>query len=236
MSELPKGWKIVAINDVFKVNPGHKGQDIPDNLEVTFLPMPNISEEANVIDTSEVREYKKVKSGYTKFVESDVLFAKITPCMENGKLAIANGLKNKIGCGTTELHVFRATGKCVSKYLYYYLHQKDFRSYCRSQFNGAVGHQRVPKQVFDENKFPLPPLNEQKRIVAKLDLLFAHLDGLNARLERVPELLKQFRQSVLTQAVTGKLTEDWRSKNTCLENADSYLSENQKYPIGKSET
>ena len=214
MNRLPDGWQRIAISDVFQVNPGHKDLDIPLDTEVTFLPMPNILEEKNAILTDESRQYKEVKKGYTKFIEGDVLFAKITPCMENGKLAIAKGLQNELGCGTTELHVFRTTGVCSSKFLYYYLHQKDFRNYCKSQFSGAVGQQRVSKQVFQERKFPLPPINEQKRIVVKLDQLFAHLDTVKDRLERIPELLKQFRQTVLTQAVTGKLTQDipsnWR--------------------------
>ncbi len=175
---------------------------IADDLDVTFLPMSDIYEAVNLIDPSNKRQYREVKSGFTKFIEGDVLFAKITPCMENGKIAIAAGLKNGIGCGTTELHTFRSPHGDTSKYLYYFLVQKKFRAYAKFHFNGAVGHQRVPVSIFNEHIFPLPPLAEQKRIVAKLDAAFVHLEKIKVSLARIPELLKRFREAVLTQAVT----------------------------------
>ena len=216
-NELPEGWVLGRVIDLFDVNPGHKGINILDSCEVTFLPMPLIKEEVNVIDPSLHKEYKQVKNGFTKFIEDDVLFAKITPCMENGKIAIAQNLFNKIGCGTTELHVLRPKIVETNKYLFYFLIQERFRAFAKSKFQGAVGHLRVPSSIFSEFIYPLPPLAEQRRIVAKLDEAFGHLETLKSSLARIPELLKKFRQTVLTQAVTGKLTEGWRGNDALID-------------------
>lgn len=208
--KLPKGWVEVQIKDVFKINPGHKDIEIDDDDDVSFIPMPSILAEANKIENIVKKKYREVKKGYTKFVEDDVLFAKITPCMENGKIAVAKNLINSIGCGTTEVHVFRSIGLFSNKLLFYFLVQPGFREFCKNNFSGAVGQQRISKDKIGDYVLPLPPLPEQNRIVAKLDRLFGHLEALKARLGKIPPLLKDFRQAVLTQAVTGKLTEEWR--------------------------
>ena len=143
--ELPHVWEETTIESLFLVNPGHKGMVINDETEVSFIPMTKIEENTNRIDITDFRSYKDVKKGYTKFIENDLLFAKITPCMENGKIVIAKNLNNKIGCGTSEVYVFRSKGSCLTKYLYYYVSQRSFRSYCVNNFTGAVGHRRVPK-------------------------------------------------------------------------------------------
>ena len=95
---------MAKLGDVCEINP--KAGVIPDDTEVTFIPMQNVTEDGR-IDTSQIRKYCDIKKGFTNFQENDVLFAKITPCMENGKGAIARGLKNGIGAGSTEFHIMR---------------------------------------------------------------------------------------------------------------------------------
>ncbi len=107
-------------------------------------------------------------SSYTYFADDDILLAKITPCFENGKLGVARGLTNGVGFGSSEYIVLRSKGKIDSEYLFHYLSQNSFRATGAKTMNGAVGHKRVPKEFIEELEIPLPPLLEQKRIVAIL--------------------------------------------------------------------
>jgi type I restriction enzyme S subunit len=162
---------------------------------------------------SEERALGEVRKGFTHFAEGDVLFAKITPCMENGKGAVASELINGLGCGTTELHVLRPREGIDPKYIYHYLHRASFREEATRNFTGTAGQLRVPVDFIRNSEIPLPPANEQHRIVAKLEELLSRVDGVQARLATIPRILKRFRQSVLTAACSGRLTADWRDNN-----------------------
>lgn len=120
---------------------------------------------------------------------------------------------------STGFAIIRSAPQVVPSYLFYYLITDEFTEEVSSLQRGASYPAVRPSDVFSR-RIPLPPLPEQKRIIAKLDILFAHLDQLRARLDKIPVLLKQFRQAVLTQGVTGKLTEEWR-KNVRSINGDS---------------
>jgi type I restriction enzyme S subunit len=211
--ELPTGWVEAQISDLFYVNPGHKGLVIHDEMMVSFIPMPAIMEKTNTIIEHESRPYGKVNKGYTKFIEGDVLFAKITPCMENGKIAIAKGLVNEIGTGTTELHVFRTREIYDTKLLYYFLIQQEFRDLCKYNFSGAVGQQRISKSFLSSYSLMVPPKNEQLRIVEKLDSLFEKIDSIKARLSKIQNikisevegLILKLESSILMKAFIGEL-------------------------------
>ena len=206
MSELPNGWARVVITDACEFNPKKpKEWPIKEKDEVSFVPMPAVDAEFGTMDTSDNMALEKVKKGYTYFQNNDVLMAKITPCMENGKAAIARNLKNNIGFGSTEFHVFRDIGLVLPEYMFYYLRQSILRREAESYMTGAVGQRRVPKAYFERKLIPVPPRDEQRRIVKKLDTIFEQLNESKARLNRVPDLLKKFRQSVLSKAVSGEL-------------------------------
>lgn len=112
-----KGWGLTTLGRCCELNP-KKPRDIDDDLVVSFVPMPAVSEDGRM-NCSELRPYKDVKKGFTYFIEDDVLFAKITPCMENGKGAVAKGLSEGIGFGSTEFHVLRPIkGKSNPYWLY----------------------------------------------------------------------------------------------------------------------
>jgi type I restriction enzyme S subunit len=217
MGELPEGWELTALPTAFDLNPGHYGKKIKNDTLVSFVPMTKIEEKTGRFDASETRPYKDVKKNFTKFIEGDVIFAKITPCMENGKIALASGLKNGIGCGTTELHVFRPKNDNQARYLFYFLLQDSLRSKAKENFQGTSGHSRVPISFFEEMEFPLPNPTEQRHIVKKLDHLMPKLEACRARLDTIPSTLKRFRQAILSAACSGRLTEDWRQKNTSAE-------------------
>lgn len=165
------------------------------------------------IDVSAMRPYSEVRKGYTAFVPGDVLFAKITPCMENGKMAVVPDLPNSVGCGSTEFRVLRAKEGISPDYIYYFVSSKSFRFEAEHKMTGAVGQKRVPTSFVAEHTLPLPPLPEQHRIVARIEELFSELDASVESLTRARALLGLYRQSLLKAAFQGKLTADWRAAN-----------------------
>ena len=152
-----------------------------------------------------MKDIGKVKKGYTYFGEGDVIFAKITPCMENGKVAITTRLKNGIGFGSTEFHVLRPKEKLLNKFLFNYLIQSSYRNLAQRNMTGTAGQLRVPKRFIEESEIPLPPLPEQKKIVEKIEELFSGLDSGVASLKIAKEQIRLYRQSVLASAFSGKL-------------------------------
>ncbi|PCI58518.1 MAG: type I restriction endonuclease subunit S [Gammaproteobacteria bacterium] len=151
----PKSWDVGSFSDISILNP--KAEKYDDELSVSFVPMPSVSTNSRMLDASDIRAYSDVKKGFTAFKENDVLFAKITPCMENGKAAIATQLENGIGFGSTELHVFRPLNICYGPFIYSLLHLPLFRKIAANNFSGAVGHKRVPKDFLTDFKLILPP-------------------------------------------------------------------------------
>jgi type I restriction enzyme S subunit len=175
--------------------------------------MAALNESKPEFESLEERTLGEVRKGFTHFAEGDVLFAKITPCMENGKGAVATGLRNGIGCGTTELHVIRPLAGIDPHYVYRFLGQASVRRTAKENFTGTAGQARVPTSFVEELQLPLAPLAEQRRIVAKLEALLGKVDASQQRLAKIPVLLKRFRQSVLAAACSGRLTADWREEN-----------------------
>jgi type I restriction enzyme, S subunit len=222
--KLPQGWTIAPLSKVAELNPRHpKGLD--DSLPISFARMAALSETKPEFESLEQRTLGEVRKGFTHFAEGDVLFAKITPCMENGKGAVARGLRNQLGCGTTELHVIRPLGHISPEYIYRFLAQDRVRRAAKENFTGTAGQARVPKTFIEELEMPLAPLAEQRRIVAKLTELLGKVDACQQRLAKIPVLLKRFRQSVLAAACSGRLTADWREENPNVEDASWLVAE-----------
>ena len=209
--ELPKGWATASLSTIAEINPRHP-KDLDGAMPVTFVPMAALSESKPGFQFTEERLLGEVRKGFTHFAERDVLFAKITPCMENGKGAVARGLQNKLGCGTTELHVIRPLADISAEYIYRFLAQDKVRRAAKENFTGTAGQARVPTSFIEELEVPLAPLAEQRRIVAKLETLMGKVDACQQRLTEIPVLLKRFRQSVLAAACSGRLTADWREE------------------------
>lgn len=208
-NSLPIGWKRITIAEVADINPPLPAKDsIPDALEVQFLPMKLVEEMSGRIDLSETKAYHSLqKKSYSAFINGDVIFAKVTPCMENGKSAVAVNLKNGIAFGSSEFHVLRPKDGLLNQYLYRFISQQAFRNEAERSMTGAVGLRRVPKQFIENYKIPLPPLHMQKRIVAEIEKQFSRLDEAVTNLKRVKANLKRYRASVLKAAVEGRLVE-----------------------------
>lgn len=183
--ELPQGWEWTRLENIGLVSPSNC---LDDDLDVAFVPMALISEKYGEPVKLEVRKWSEVKKGFTHFAEGDVALAKITPCFQNGKSAVMRGLKNGVGAGTTELHVFRSLGGTISpEYVLAYLKSPAFVNNGIPIMTGSAGQKRVPREYFSQNPFPLPPLAEQHRIVAKVDQLMALCDELEARQQKQQE-------------------------------------------------
>lgn len=221
---LPRTWCNAKISEITSVNPTIDKAGIPDDLDISFVPMPAVQAESGIIDVSGKRKFLEVKKGYTPFLEGDVLFAKITPCMENGKMAVVPEVRNGIGFGSTEFHVLRAFSGVIAKYVYYYVSSQAFRREAEHNMSGAVGQRRVTTPFLSACEVPLPPTNEQHRIVAKIEELFSELDKGIENLKTAQAQLKVYRQALLKHAFEGKLTAQWRAENRDkLESAEALL-------------
>ncbi len=209
MSALPKGWEEPALAQFAEFNPKHH-PDADRDQAVSFVPMPAVDEHMGAITTPQERLLDEVWKGFTHFAEGDVIFAKITPCMENGKTAIARDLINGMACGSTEFHVLRPEGGVLPELIWRYFRQKSFRAEAEKQMTGAVGQRRVPRAYLEQLAFPLPPLAEQRRIVEKLDKLTARIRAAKGNLAEVQTLASRTKQATLAAAFQGELTADWR--------------------------
>ena len=213
-----ESWEQCSISDVCTVNPKKADtKDLPDELEVSFFPMPALSEIYGEITDPQTRLLKEVRSGFTNFSEGDVVFAKITPCMENGKSAVVGKLVNDIGYGTTEFFVLRCSDRLYNRFLYHLVRDKLFRDKAKAVMAGAVGQQRVPKRYLETYKLNLPKFNEQLEIVRILDGSFAKEQQAKEAAEAVLEQIDLMKKSILTRAFRGELGTNDPSEESAVE-------------------
>ncbi len=193
-----KTWPTKRLGDVCYINPRQDRSALPaDSQLVSFVPMASVDEVQGSIANPLVREYGSVKKGFTPFAENDVIFAKITPCMENGKAAIAKGLVSGIGFGSTEFHVLRATTQVMPEYVYYFIRQEAFRRNAKANFTGTGGQQRVPAKFIADSLIAVPPLAEQQRIVEILDRVAAIRRLHEQASERAQEMLSALSSTLI---------------------------------------
>ena len=202
---VPTGWTEARLAEVAEINPANPDVRPDDDTPVSFVPMAAVQPNGRGIDTHQIRPWGTVKKGYKRFQDGDVLFAKITPCMENGKLAVAAGLHNGVGAGSTEFHVLRPSSTVRPDLLAYYLLRDDFRASARAKMTGTAGQLRVPQRFLEAQTLPIPPLDEQKQIGETIDSYFCRLDAVTSTLQRVRRNLKRYRASILKAAVEGRL-------------------------------
>ncbi|MBU9406241.1 restriction endonuclease subunit S [Burkholderia multivorans] len=202
-------WPIVPLLVVCELNPKLDANVRPAaDTPVTFVPMAAVDERLAAITVPEVRPYAKVQKGYTAFVEGDVLFAKVTPCMENGKAAVASNLVGCIGFGSTEFHVLRPDTRLIlADYLLHFVRQPQFREQAKAAFVGTGGLQRVPPDFFKRVKLPLPSLPEQRRIVEALKHVAPQ------RFHSAIGQAKRLQSALITEALSGRLTATWREQH-----------------------
>jgi len=204
---LPDGWTRRRLRFDVRLNPKKSALDMQPGELVSFVPMDAVGEYGG-LNLEEARELADVYDGYTYFAEGDLCIAKITPCFENGKGALAEGLTNGVGFGTTELHVVRPGPNIERRFLFYVSIADDFRKLGESEMYGAGGQKRIDEGFIKDWMPPLPPLDTQRRIARFLDEKTARIDALIAKKRALLDLLAEKRQALITRAVTKGLNPD----------------------------
>ncbi|MFU8862135.1 MAG: restriction endonuclease subunit S, partial [Cyclonatronaceae bacterium] len=210
---MREGWELFKLKEVCEIRPAKREtkEFLNEDDLVSFVPMSHLNEERKDFHEEEAKPLKSVYKGYTYFKDDDVLLAKITPCFENGKMGIAKGLTNGVGFGSSEFIVYRPDSRLIPEYLFYFLLLPKFRVQGEKMMGGAVGHQRIPKEFYEDYEIPIPPLPEQKRIVAILDEAFEAIDKAKANIERNIQNAEELFQSKLNE-VFSQRGDGWEEK------------------------
>ena len=158
-----KSYPMEKFQNCVLINPPTPFYGYELDTSITFVPMEKVSAEYAEADLSLCKTIEEAK-GYTRFRDNDLIWAKITPCMENGKSAVVDNLKEGIGCGSTEFHVFRALEGINIHYIHALLHLKSLREHAALHFTGSAGQQRVSSEFFKELIIPKPPIEKQTEI------------------------------------------------------------------------
>ena len=205
LGQTPKHWEIKRLKYVATLNPkASEARKMAPDTEVSFVPMEAVGKHGG-LDLSMTKELSEVGDGYTYFSDGDVVVAKITPCFENGKGALAVELVNGTAFGTTELHVVRCRPDVDKQFTLYMTLTSTFRKLGESEMYGAAGQKRIPESFITNLKQSIPPLFEQRAIAAFLDRETARIDQLIAKHELLTERLGEYRKAVITRAVTKGL-------------------------------
>jgi type I restriction enzyme S subunit len=207
IGDIPKHWEILEVKHVGSSNPSKnnpKTAHLKDK-PIVFLPMERVHTDGT-IDQELRMPYSQLKSGYTYFEENDILIAKVTPCFENGKIVLIRNLATSVGFGSTEFIVIRPNPqKVFPPFLYYTLYNPPLRSIGKHFMTGAVGLKRVPTRFVENFKIPIPIYQEQTQIANFLDRKIAQIDELRSNEQQSIELLKEYRQTLIYEVVTGKI-------------------------------
>ena len=217
LGEIPGHWVTLRLKYAATLNPTvSEVRRLAPDTEVSFVPMEAVGEYGG-LNLSLTKELADVANGYTYFSDGDILVAKITPCFENGKGSLAEGLVNETAFGTTELHVMRCGPGLQKNFAFYLTLSNAFRKLGEAEMYGAGGQKRVPESFVANLTHPIPPLPEQRAIAAFLDRETAKIDGLVAKKERLIELLQEKRAALISRAVTKGLDPDVPMKDSGVE-------------------
>lgn len=205
--EIPDSWEWVRLADIVQINPRN---EVDDNTKVSFIPMTLIDGNYSNTFSCDERKWVDVKKSFTHFRDNDVIFAKIMPCFQNRKSAVMHNLKNGFGAGTTELHVLRQNALFVLPlYLLWFIKSPYFILAGESVMTGTAGQQRVGTDYVKSALLPLPPLEEQHRIVARIEELMVLVDKYEEKQIELEKLETEFpeklKKSILQYAIQGKL-------------------------------
>ena len=214
--DIPDTWRWVRVAQIVTLNPKN---DLADDLEASFIPMPCVMDGFRNQHTFEIKKWKEIKKGFTHFAEGDIGVAKITPCFQNRKSVIFRNLKNGYGAGTTELTVIRTINETeLRDYLLWFFKTEYFIANGVNSFTGTAGQQRIHKDYLATCLIPLPPLAEQNRIVAKIEELLPYVDRYAAAYEKLEQFNAKFpedmKKSILQYAIQGKLVEQRPEEGT----------------------
>lgn len=190
----------MRLKDICQLNPAYLGGNIEDT--VSFVPMESLRN--GNIDLKEI-SFSEAKGKYTYFADGDLLIAKVTPCFENGNIAVAENLKNGIGFGSSEIFVLRMNKDSLNKYVFYLSQTSHFQDSACATMCGVGGLKRISPLFFRTYEFNIPSLAEQQRIVNYLDKKLSAIDLRVEVLEKEKDAYARLKKSVINQAVTRGL-------------------------------
>ena len=222
--DIPKNWKWVRLASIYEINPKVEADNA---IEAAFIPMEKISQGFIRDFSYDIQDWGTASKNHTKFQNDDVAFAKITPCFENRKSFIAKNLPNGIGGGTTELIILRQK-HVLPEYTYYIVTSQRFIDAGSSSYKGVVGQQRVKSDIINRFLLPLPPLEEQKRIVSKIDEIFAQIDIIDDLQSKYINDNAVLKSKLLDAAIRGRLVEQRAEEGTAEELYKQIRAEKQK--------
>ena len=200
--DIPGSWAWVRISSICVINPKN---DLNDDTEVSFIPMPHICEGYENRHSFDIRKWSEIKTGYTHFAENDIGIAKITPCFENRKSVVFHNLKNGAGAGTTELFILRPIISVEPDYLLWIAKTDDFINGGVETFSAAVGQQRVDRDFLVNYLIPLPPVNEQKSIINKINVAFSVINTVDQNKADLANTIFYAKSKILDLAIRGQL-------------------------------
>ena len=201
IGEVPREWEVKKLKYVAQLNPKIDMDHLEETSEVTFTPMEKIK---NGYFINNKGIWGNNNSSYTNYSENDIVMAKVTPCFENGNIAIMKGLYNNIGFGSSELFVFRSNKNIKKEYLFYFLRNEIFKNLGKNNMTGAGGLKRVSSEFILNFNVSVPPLEEQNRIAEYLDKKTFEIDTLITKKEALIAELEEYKKSLIYECVTGK--------------------------------
>ena len=201
IGEVPREWEVKKLKYVAQLNPKIDMDHLEETSEVTFTPMEKIK---NGYFINNKGIWGNNNSSYTNYSENDIVMAKVTPCFENGNIAIMKGLYNNIGFGSSELFVFRSNKNIKKEYLFYFLRNEIFKNLGKNNMTGAGGLKRVSSEFILNFNVSVPPLEEQNQIVEYLDKKTSEIDTLITKKEALIAELEEYKKSLIYECVTGK--------------------------------
>lgn len=229
-------WVPTTLGTACEINPPRpKLASLSDETQVLFVPMAAVDDVRGEITGPETRPLGEVRDkSFRTFSSNDVLFAKITPCMENGKAAIAPDITNGLGFGSTEFHILRPNKDVSARFIWHFVRQQTFRKLAEEQMTGTVGQARVPADFLRNFPIDLPPRPVQDLVADRLDRATEAAQNAEVHLRTALETVRSFRRAILAAACAGRLTEDWRRSNPEAESLEHALLERQSSRTEKS--
>lgn len=185
-------YPMVAIGELCEIAPPKRQvKHLAEDIEVSFLPMEDVTENSKSIFPKKKKAIASVYGGYTYFRDADILVAKVTPCFENGKIGIVRGCENGIGFGSTEFIVLRCNEKVLPEYLYHFVSSDEFITKGVNNLTGTSGLRRVPKEFVRDFKIPLPSIEVQRKMVEEIEGYYLEISDMNQGIRNLENSIKQ---------------------------------------------
>ncbi len=182
--DIQSQWNLVKLGEICQINPSKSEiKNVNDKTIVSFVEMASVSESGLILQKIDKPLGELKKGSYTYFSENDIILAKITPCMENGKCAIAKELTNGLGMGSSEFHVIRAKNKILAEFVFIFLNTATIRKSAEQNMTGSSGHRRSPESFYHDLKIPLPPIEIQQQIVTECEAVDQTVTAAQAKIE-----------------------------------------------------